>query len=105
MSTKVELTQDALCDWQKLDGSLKKDVAKKIERLKVNPKAGLPLGNRAGLDLTGFRKIYACRKSIRIVYRILSAQGEDMVEVWAIGKREHLDVYKSVLRRVKDKRN
>jgi len=48
------------------------------------------------VDLTGFYKMYACNKSIRIVYRLLSAEKIEVVEIWGIGKRDKLKIYKTV---------
>lgn len=48
-------------------------------------------------DLTGYYKLYAAKKSIRIVYRIIDQK--ILVEVVAIGKREDLAVYQEALKR------
>ena len=62
---------------------------------------GEHLGNRAGLDLTGYYKLYAAKKAIHIVYRIL--EQEILVEVVAIGKREDLAVYQEALKRLQQR--
>jgi len=56
------------------------------------------LGNMRGFDLTGYYKLYAVRKSIRVVYRIV--ENEVVVEVVGIGKREDFEVYADVARRL-----
>jgi mRNA interferase RelE/StbE len=88
----VVLTVAAAEDFRRLDGSLKEPVAKQLRKLETAPRLGEHLGNRAGLDLTGYyKKLYAAKKSIRIVYRIIDQ--EILVEVVAIGRREDLAVY------------
>jgi len=95
---KVVLTAAAADDFRRLDGSLKEPVAKQLRKLETAPRLGEHLGNRAGLDLTGYYKLYAAKKTIRIVYRIL--EQEILVEVVAIGKREDLAVYQKALKRL-----
>ncbi|MBR1615544.1 MAG: hypothetical protein IJ673_08685 [Treponema sp.] len=48
------------------------------------------------VNLSRFYKLYACNKSIRIVYRLLSPQKVEIVEIWGIGKRDKLEIYKIV---------
>ena len=60
---------------------------------------GEHLGNKAGFDLTGYYKLYAAKKTIRIVYRIL--EHAVVIEVIAIGKRESLEVYRAADKRVR----
>jgi mRNA interferase RelE/StbE len=95
----VVLTTQAAEDFRQLDGSLKEPVAKQLKKLESAPQLGEHLGNRGGLDLTGYYKLYAAKKSIRIVYRIIDQ--EILVEVVAIGKREDLAVYQEALKRLK----
>lgn len=99
MQYNVVLTAAAAEDFRQLDGSLKEPVAKQLRKLERTPRLGEHLGNRAGLDLTGYYKLYAAKKSIRIVYRIIDQ--EILVEVVAIGKREDLVVYQEALKRLK----
>ncbi|MDR4464631.1 MAG: type II toxin-antitoxin system RelE/ParE family toxin [Nitrospira sp.] len=94
----VVLTVAAAEDFRRLDGSLKEPVAKQLRKLATAPRLGEHLGNRAGLDLTGYYKLYAAKKSIRIVYRIMDQK--ILVEVVAIGKREDLTVYQEALKRL-----
>lgn len=59
---EVAFYPDALKDIKRLDGSQRKIVLKAIEKIRTNPLPqneggfGKPLGNKAGTDLTGFRK-------------------------------------------------
>jgi mRNA interferase RelE/StbE len=95
---RVTLTAEAADDFRHLDGSLKKPVAKQLKKLETSPLLGEHLGNRAGLDLTGYYKLYAAKKGVRIVYRII--EQHVIVEVVAIGKREDMSVYQTSLKRI-----
>ena len=99
MRYSVTLTDDAAEDFRRLDGSLKQPVAKQLKKLETSPLLGEHLGNKAGLDLTGYYTLYAAKKGVRIVYRII--EQEVIVEVVAIGKREELAVYQTSLKRVR----
>jgi len=90
MKFKVILTQESKKDFDRLDGSIKKIVLKKLIQLESNPFLGKPLGNKAGIDLTGYYKLYAAGK-IRIVYQVIKQ--ELMIIVISIGKREDLAAY------------
>ena len=54
-----------------MDGSVKKLVKKQLDKLKTSPLLGEELGNKNGYDLSGYRKMYACKKQIRIVYSVV----------------------------------
>lgn len=99
MPYKVMLTADAADDFRRLDGSLKEPVAKQLKKLATSPLLGEHLGNKAGLDLTGYYKLYVAKKTVRIVYRVL--EQEVIVDVVAIGKREDLAVYQTALKRIR----
>lgn len=90
MKFTVLLIQEAKRDFEKLDGSVKKQILNKLILLEANPFLGKPLGNRAGMDLTGYYKLYAHRKKIRIVYEI---KDETLIiRVISIGK-ERISLY------------
>jgi mRNA interferase RelE/StbE len=95
---KVVLTAQAAQDFRTLDGSVKEHVARQLRKLETAPLLGEHLGNRGGLDLTGYYKLYAARKAIRIVYRIVEM--DVIVEVVAIGKREDFEVYREAFKRI-----
>ncbi len=101
MAFKVELHPEAVKDFDALDGSIQKEIVKKIDALSNNPFLGKPLGNKFGMDFTGFFKLYAARKKYRIVYRFLKGRLE-VVEIIGIGKREKEAVYKLIFRRLPD---
>ena len=104
MSFKVELHPKAVRDFDALDGSIRKEIVKKIDALSENPFLGKPLGNKLGMDLTGFFKLYAARKKYRIVYRILKGRLE-VIEIIGIGKRGKAEIYKLIFRRLQDLNN
>lgn len=99
MPYRVELHPDAVNDFDKLDGSIRKEVAKKIDALINNPFLGKPLGNKFGINLTGFYKLYISKKKYRIVYRLIGDYLE-VIEIIAIGKREKGEVYKMAFKRL-----
>ena len=88
----------ALQEFCSLDGSVKKLVKKQLDKLKTSPLLGEELGNKNGYDLTGYRKMYACKKQIRIVYSVV--EKVLLVNIIAIGKREEMEVYKTASERV-----
>ncbi len=99
MNYKIRFHIDAKKELDDLDGSVRLIVLRQIKKLETKPLLGEALGNIGGLDLTGFRKMYADRKKIRIVYRIF----EEEVEVFiiAINKREKSKVYEIATKRKK----
>ena len=93
---KIQLIPEAAEEYNNLDGSIRIEVDKKFAKLDKNPFLGFPLGNKANMDLTGFYKLYACGKSVRIVYRLLTPEKVEIIEVWDSGKMENMKVYKDV---------
>jgi mRNA interferase RelE/StbE len=87
---------EAVNDYRSLDGSIKKLVNEKIDKLKGNPFLGEALGNKNNMDLTGYYKIYTSKKTYRIVYRILKSE----IEIWGIGKRDKMEIYKNIEKRI-----
>ncbi|MCJ7746433.1 MAG: type II toxin-antitoxin system RelE/ParE family toxin [Desulfobacterales bacterium] len=100
MVYKIEFLPDAEKDFDALDGSIRKEVAKKIDALADNPFLGKPLGKKYGVDLTGFYKLYVSKKKYRIVCRLIGKHIE-VIEIVGIGKRDKEEVYKLVARRLK----
>jgi mRNA interferase RelE/StbE len=101
MAFKIEFHPEAVKDFNTLDGSIQKEIAKKIDALSENPFLGKPLGNRLGMNLTGFFKLYAARKKYRIVYHCLKDHLE-IVEIIGIGKREKAEIYKLIFKRIQN---
>lgn len=100
MAYKVEFIRGAEKDFNSIDMSLKKEASKKIDALSENPFLGKPLGNKFGIDLTGFYKLYFAKKKYRIVYRIIGEHIE-VIEIIGIGKRDKDEIYKMVANRLK----
>ena len=98
MNYEIKFHPDALREFCELDGSLKKLVKKQLDKLKTSPFLGEELGNKNGYDLTGYRKMYACKKQIRIVYSIV--ENVLLVNIIAIGKREDMEVYELAANRL-----
>lgn len=78
----------------------KKKPLKKIDSLSENPFLGKRLGNKFGMDLTGFYKLYFAKKKYRIVYRLIGEHIE-VIEIVGIGKRDKEEIYKLVAKRLK----
>ncbi|MEA3486450.1 MAG: addiction module toxin RelE [Thermodesulfobacteriota bacterium] len=93
---KVELIPEALADFNRLDGSVKKRVLKQLVKLEKNPEYGDALGNKAGINLEGYFKLYADKKRIRIIYQELG----DSIKIIAIDKREDMEVYRMAVKRI-----
>ena len=101
MICKISFIPEAQDDYDDLDNSVKRVVNKKIDNLAENPFLGLPLGNKDNINLTGFYKIYVMKKSVRIVYRFLPNSEIEIVEIWGIGKRDKMKIYKIIGDRIR----
>lgn len=84
-------------DLKKLGYNTLIQVFKKIEKIALNPYIGIDLGNKANLNLSGYKKIYVDNKRIRIVYKMIDAKIQ--IFIIAVGKREDIEVYKKALQR------
>ena len=96
MIYQIELISEAKIDYKKLDGSIKKLVNKKLVELSEKPLLGEQLGNKHNIDLTGFYKLYVAKKSIRIVYRLITPTQIEIIEIWGIGKRDKGEIYRII---------
>ena len=96
LTWKVELIPEAQADFNRLDGSVKKRILKQFVKLEQNPKYGDPLGNKAGINLEGYFKLYADKKRIRIIYEEI----DHIIKIIAIDKREDMEVYRIALKRI-----
>jgi len=98
MPYEVVLKEEAEKELSELSGRERILVFKQLKKISISPELGKALGNKQGYDLSGYRKMYADKKRIRIVYRIF----EDLiiVEVVAIGKRDEMAVYKDASHRI-----
>ena len=98
MEYEIKFHPEALKEFCALDGSIKKLVKKQLDKLKTSPLLGEELGNKNGYDLSGYRKMYVCKKQIRIVYSV--EENVQRVNIITIGKREGMEVYKIASERV-----
>lgn len=97
---RIEFIPEAAKDYKGLDGSVKKIVDKKLEELSENPFLGERLGNKFTIDLTGYLKLYVNNKSHRIVYRLLTPEKLEIIEIWGIGKRDKEEIYRTIGKRL-----
>ncbi|MBT3387012.1 MAG: type II toxin-antitoxin system RelE/ParE family toxin [Desulfobacula sp.] len=100
MKFKIIFHPDAARKISELDNRQKSLVLKQIKKLSLTPGNGKQLGNKQGLDLSGYRKMYADRKKIRIVYKIVKKM--ILIQIIAIGKRDSMKVYKKAANRIQD---
>ena len=96
MAYKLNWKTEAKKDFSKLDKSIQKLTISQFKKLEKFPQLGLPLGNKAGIDLTGYKKLYFFKKKYRIVYKFDNTS--KVVIIYSIGKRENMEVYKQVIR-------
>jgi len=102
MEYKIVFIPEAVKDYKELDGSVKKSINTKIDELKINPFLGEKLGHKFNIDLTGFYKIYVHGKKFRIVYRMITPEKIEVLEIWGIGKREKEEIYRTIGKRLKE---
>lgn len=91
MNYKLTFKEGVVDDLSKLSHAQEMLVLKQFKKLENSPQLGQPLGNKAGYNLSGCRKLYVDKKKIRIVYRIID-EGI-VVEVIVVGKRDNMKVY------------
>jgi len=100
MKFKIVFHPDAAREISELDNRQKVLVLKQIKKISLTPGIGKQLGNKMGLDLSGYRKMYADRKKIRIVFKIV--EKKILIQIIAIGKRDNMKVYKKAAKRIQD---
>lgn len=98
MTYNLTWKSEAEEDFDRLDHSIKKQAFTQFKKLIKSPQLGLPLGNKAGFDLTGYRKLYFFKKKYRIVYKLNETNKE--VTIFAIGEREDMKVYYQLAKRL-----
>lgn len=95
---EIVLTDDAVRDLEALDRSTQLRVVKKLRQLEQGP-LGQPLGQRAGVNLAGFRKIVVGNRQWRIIYAL---SGDDTrADVWVIGARSDDQCYNEAADRLR----
>ncbi|MCR5502598.1 MAG: type II toxin-antitoxin system RelE/ParE family toxin [Lachnospiraceae bacterium] len=109
MNWELEFLPEALDDLKKLDGSVRPQVLKGINKVRQNPlpvsegEYGKPLGNKNSNDLTGLIKIKFVNIGIRVVYKfirtdsimktvVISARSDDQVYNEASDRRKKNDL-------------
>ncbi|HUW78324.1 MAG TPA: hypothetical protein VMV52_06195 [Candidatus Nanopelagicaceae bacterium] len=107
---RVQLLDFARQNLKELDGSTRKLVAKQLRKLEISPELGTPCENSAGIDLTGWLKVYLKSAGLRIIYQIVekpshknseSPEIQGVVDVLAIGPRNDLAVYRNAAQELK----
>ena len=98
MNYKIILHPDVYKDLNKLSKYQENLVFKQFKKLKNSPQLVDYLGNKAGYNLSGCRKLYIDNKKIRIVYQIID--DKVIVEVIVVGKRDDMRVYTQAHKRL-----
>ncbi len=62
---------------------------------------GKPLGNKHGMDLTGYYKVFFDEAKYRIVYTYNSKNEVEIIEIVAVGKRNNFEVYRNAYNRIR----
>jgi mRNA interferase RelE/StbE len=100
---RVQLLDYALDNFKRLDGSVRQPVAKQLRKLETSPELSTPCENAAGIDLTGWLKLYLKTAGLRIIYAIVreptmstpkTVEEQGIVDVLAIGPRDDLAAYR-----------
>ena len=99
----IEFIPEASEEYNSLDGSIRILADKKLDQLDKNHYLGEELGNKYNLDLTGYYKLYFRKKTYRIVYRIIK-NGIEIAEIWGIGKKDKMEIYRDIDKRIKDRK-
>lgn len=89
-------------DLKELGHSTTQLVFKKLKKIAQNPIIGIDLGNKANMNLSGYKKVYVDKKRVRIVYKIVDEK--IVIYVIAVGKRDDMEVYERASCRVEDER-
>lgn len=97
----IEFFPEVEDDLKQLDHRVLLLVFKQLKKLSQSPQLGDLLGNKAGMDLSGCRKMYVDHKRVRIVYRII--EEVIVVEVIAIAQRDDMSVYREASQRIEGK--
>lgn len=97
---EVVFIEEAVKDYEKLDGSIKKLVNVAIAKMReLADELGEELTNKHGMNLIGCRKIKFNRAGIRMVYRIVGDKAE-IAEIIVVGRREDNEVYEIAYKRL-----
>ena len=102
MTYRVKFHPEAEKEFLELDKGVRERLAKQLVKIASYPELGERLGNRNGIDLSGYRKMYAEKKKIRIVYEVV--EEEILIYIMAIGERDDMAVYKTALKRLREEK-
>lgn len=100
---KVNYLPEALKEMSRLDGSVRVQVKKAIDKVAQNPTShfdgghGEPLANRQRADLSGLYKIKLRSIGIRVVYALMEVDGVMLIVV--VGARANNEVYEDAASR------
>lgn len=85
-------------DLKVLDKALVIKVFKKLKQIQQSPQIGENLGNKNGMNLSGFKKVYIDKKRVRIVFEVQ----DNILTIYtiAIGQRDDMEVYKKAFDRL-----
>ena len=85
-------------DLKVLDNALVIKVFKKLKQIQQSPQIGENLGNKNGMNLSGFKKVYIDKKKVRIVFEVQ----DDILTIYtiAVGQRDDMEVYKKAFDRL-----
>ncbi|MGJ0360933.1 type II toxin-antitoxin system RelE family toxin [Aliarcobacter cryaerophilus] len=94
----LKLHDKVYYDLKVLDNALVIKVFKKLKQIQQSPQIGENLGNKNGMNLSGFKKVYIDKKRVRIVFEVQ----DDILTVYtiAIGQRDDMEVYKKAFDRL-----
>lgn len=104
MNWSIEFLPEAIDDLKRLDGSVRPQILKGIQKVSRNPLPGSggygkPLGNRSGTDLSGLMKIKFKKVGIRVVYKVEIMQ--NVMKIIIISARADNQVYEEAEKRRK----
>ncbi|WP_141050867.1 type II toxin-antitoxin system RelE family toxin [Aliarcobacter cryaerophilus] len=85
-------------DLKVLDNALVIKVFKKLKQIQQSPQIGENLGNKNGMNLSVFKKVYIDKKRVRIVFEVQ----DDILTIYtiAVGQRDDMEVYKKAFDRL-----
>jgi mRNA interferase RelE/StbE len=95
---RIEYHPELEQDLKELGHSTAQLVFKKLKKIAQNPIIGIDLGNKANMNLIGYKKVYVDKKRVRIVYKIV--EEKIVIYVIAVGKRDDMEVYETASKRV-----
>lgn len=100
MAYSLKWKTEAEEEFRRLDKAIQQQAFAQFKKLANSPELGKPLGDKAGIDLTGYRKLYFFQKKYRILYELDRKNKE--VTIYAVGKREDMKVYQELARRLRN---